>query len=144
MTPLLDDLNERLLTHFVGGAWRAPFSTKLVPLRSPAGALGQMVLACDRDLARAKALHRRVPERDWARLTHAAQSHAVPLAAELARLGFPCDPSMLRDIPVVLREVPCDWHPSTLALLHAIAIARLAQRLSLRQGSVTVLARGLR
>jgi len=46
---LLEDRNERMLAHYVGGHWRAPFSTRMAAV---AGTL-RVVLADDRDVARA-------------------------------------------------------------------------------------------
>lgn len=46
----MQDLAERRLTHFVGGAWRAPLSQRMA-----GGARGRMVLAEPVDLARAMA-----------------------------------------------------------------------------------------
>ena len=50
------ELNERLFTHFARGAWRAPYSQRLLPVGRDAGRpLGRIVCADARDLARALA-----------------------------------------------------------------------------------------
>jgi hypothetical protein len=140
MTGLLDDLPERLLTHFVGGAWRAPLSTRLVHVPG----LGQVVLAGPADLARARALHRSAPRQDWDRLGQALATQGPALARALAGMGFPTDPSVLARIPCAVREVPQDWQPSPAGLVHALVLARLAQSLDLCPGALTVLPTGLR
>ncbi|NBB99032.1 MAG: hypothetical protein GVY34_12860 [Alphaproteobacteria bacterium] len=56
---------ELWLCHYVGGAWRAPLSTRVEPVRSETGRmLGRVVLANAADLARAKALSRKVTAQD--------------------------------------------------------------------------------
>lgn len=46
---------ERWLSHYVGGAWRVPFSTRMAAVRDDRGAvLGQVVLATAEDVARAE------------------------------------------------------------------------------------------
>ncbi|WP_209427267.1 hypothetical protein [Pararhodobacter sp. SW119] len=48
------ELNERLFTHFVAGAWRAPLSDRHLPVTGPDGApLGRIVCAGPSDIARA-------------------------------------------------------------------------------------------
>lgn len=51
-----DDLNEKLLTHYVAGAWRAPFGERMLPVILPDGVqAGQIVCAGEQDVARAVA-----------------------------------------------------------------------------------------
>ncbi|WP_147434259.1 hypothetical protein [Roseinatronobacter ekhonensis] len=46
---------ERWLCHYVGGAWRVPFSTRMAAVRDDRGAiLGQVVLATAEDVARSE------------------------------------------------------------------------------------------
>ncbi|MFN4057469.1 MAG: hypothetical protein ACK4HW_04720 [Roseinatronobacter sp.] len=139
MTGLLDDLSERLLTHFVGGAWRAPFSTCAVPLPGRAGVLGQVVLAGPQDLARAHTARRAVDPEDWGALDRAMHASARSLALELCQIGFPCDQRDLRKVPAHLREPIWHWKPSPAELLHAIATARLAQQVGFPPGALAVL-----
>jgi len=50
------ELNERLFTHFTRGAWRAPYSQRLLAIgRDPAKPLGRIACADPSDLARALA-----------------------------------------------------------------------------------------
>ena len=61
----LAELNERLFAHFVGGAWRAPLSDRLLPVTGAAGAaLGRIVCAGARDIARARGVLRQGPDPD--------------------------------------------------------------------------------
>ncbi len=57
---MFDDASEKLLTHYVDGAWRAPYSTTLLPLINPANEreLGRIVLAGPEDVDRAVAAAR--------------------------------------------------------------------------------------
>lgn len=51
-----DDLSEKLLTHYVAGAWRAPFGPRMLPVILPDGVrAGQIVCAGVQDVARAVA-----------------------------------------------------------------------------------------
>lgn len=72
----MQDLAERRLTHFVGGAWRAPLSQRMA-----GGARGRMVLAGPADLARAVAAATAAAA-GWAALG------AGPRAALLAAAGL--------------------------------------------------------
>ena len=79
------DLRERLLVHFVQGAWRAPLSVRMV-----AGPLGPIVAAGAADVARARRLR-------------AGGGFALPDAAMLATLraaeGFADPPAPLPPVP---------------------------------------------
>ncbi len=57
---MFDDASEKLLTHYVDGAWRAPYSTTLLPVLNPANEreLGRIVLAGLEDVDRAVAAAR--------------------------------------------------------------------------------------
>jgi len=72
---LTGDLRERLLVHFVQGAWRAPLSVRMV-----AGPLGPVVAAGPGDVARARALRRgggfALPDADGLRALRAAEGFA--------------------------------------------------------------------
>ena len=52
---MLEDLNEKLITHHVGGAWRAPYSGRMRALRRGGGGpvIGALAEADERDIARA-------------------------------------------------------------------------------------------
>ncbi len=53
---MLDDLSEKLITHYVGGAWRAPLATAAQPVTLVCGRVpGQIVPAGAADVARALA-----------------------------------------------------------------------------------------
>ena len=85
------ELNERLFTHFTDGAWRAPWSQRLLAVgREGARPFGQLACAGPRDLARAMAALRSNPDPppDPAALLAALEPEAAALA-ELRRLeGF--------------------------------------------------------
>ncbi len=55
----IPELNERLFTHFAGGAWRAPYSDRHLPVMRASGEpLGQVVCAGPPDVARARGVLR--------------------------------------------------------------------------------------
>ena len=78
-----DDRAERLITHYVAGAWRVPFGTRMAPAWAPGGArAGTLVLAEAADVARAvSAAQAALP--GWAAADRMAARGA--LLAEVAR-----------------------------------------------------------
>lgn len=85
------ELNERLFTHFTRGAWRAPYSQRLLPVGGDAAnPLGRIACADARDLARAMAaLTQGVgPEADENALMAALQTEGGALAQLRAVEGF--------------------------------------------------------
>lgn len=68
----MEDLSERLLTHFVGGRWRVPFATGHVPVLRPDGRpAGAVVMAGPHDVARAVSALRGADDRARLRLADA-------------------------------------------------------------------------
>jgi len=85
------ELNERLFTHFTRGAWRAPYSQRLLPVGGDAAnPLGRIACADARDLARAMAAFDRGtgPEADAGALMAALQAQGGALAQLRAVEGF--------------------------------------------------------
>lgn len=79
-----DDLPERLMTHFVGGAWRAPLGTQMQPVLGQGGqVLGHIVCASAADIARAQALTFGPDDQTRRRLGDALQQCAARLAEDL-------------------------------------------------------------
>ena len=93
------ELNERLFTHFVGGAWRAPLGDRQVPVAQADGqaggqALGRIVCAGPADVARARGVMRvdaGAQPVDAAALWAALQAEAPLLEAIRRREGFAGD-----------------------------------------------------
>lgn len=85
------ELNERLFTHFTDGAWRAPWSQRLLAVgREGARPFGRIACAGPRDLARAMAALRSNtdPLPDPAALLAALQPEAAALAGLRRLEGF--------------------------------------------------------
>lgn len=86
------ELNERLFTHFTRGAWRAPYSQRLLAVgRDPCKPLGQIACAGPRDLVRALAALERPaagPVPDPCALLTALQASGTALARLRAVEGF--------------------------------------------------------
>jgi len=126
---LRDNLKELLLTHHVGGHWRAPLSGQMRDVLTPSGApLGRLVEAGDRDLARAMAAARRAAPALSALPAGARAALAGRFARELAlraealtaarqleglAVGLAADPVALPD----LGPLP----PGPIALLGTVA-----------------------
>jgi hypothetical protein len=91
----ISELNERLFTHFVGGAWRAPQTDRHLPIaRASGGRLGQIVCAGPADVARARGVLRLDPPYhlvDAAVLWAALLAEAPLVGAMRALEGFPAD-----------------------------------------------------
>lgn len=164
-TDLLDDLNERLFTHYVGGAWRTPLGQVTRPVAGHGRVLGHIVRAAAPDMARAQALRCPTPDLARVRLAKSLAQAAQPLAADLARLA----PNMLSAAQLsaiasgmlapsgpVSPDVRSDPHgfgrwlgqrlqagmiygSTAQDALFAIALARLAQRANLPDGSFALL-----
>ncbi|AMY69712.1 hypothetical protein [Frigidibacter mobilis] len=91
-----DDLAERRLTHFVGGAWRAPLSQRMA-----GGPRGRRVLAGPQDLARALAVAAQAAP-EWAALAPAARAGllaAAGLEVPEAPATFPAAPLLRFTLP---------------------------------------------
>lgn len=91
----LSELNERLFTHFAGGAWRAPHSERHLPVpKATGGALGAIVCAGPADVARARGVLRLgpAPRRvDGVALWAALMAEAPVVGAMRALEGFAGD-----------------------------------------------------
>lgn len=95
------ELNERLFTHFSGGAWRAPYAQRLLVVgRDPDRPLGQIVCAGPRDLARALTGLERAAAAPAPEVLQAALEGAAPVLARLRDAeGFSGDaPGPLRPV----------------------------------------------
>jgi len=94
-TRVIAELNERLFTHFAGGAWRAPHSDRHLPVMRASGApLGRIVCAGPADVARARGVLRLGPPEeplDPAALWAAMLAEAPLLGAMRAEEGFAAD-----------------------------------------------------
>jgi len=148
-----DDLSERLLTHYVGGAWRAPLGVQMRPVAGQGDqVLGQVVCATRADIARAKVLTHPPDGLAQQRLMAALHPIAPHLAAALAqRQPQPPDAQVLLDIAHdfsalgrVFHMVPdsreCAIYlvPPHQALL-GVAFGRLAQSAGLPSGTLALL-----
>jgi hypothetical protein len=91
----IPELNERLFTHFAGGAWRAPYSDRHLPVMRASGVpLGRIVCAGPADVARARGVLRLGPPEkllDADALWEAMMDEAPLLSAMRAEEGFPAD-----------------------------------------------------
>lgn len=117
---------ELWLCHYVGGAWRAPLSTRVAPVRSEAGRiLGRVVLANVADLARAKALSRPVTSQDdWIYQEQLAQIDPQKRRRRIPPRSLLSDPVYLAhpDDAVMALNLACTLHsaglpPGAFALL---------------------------
>lgn len=120
------ELNERLFTHFVGGAWRAPLGDRQVPVAQADGqadgqaggqALGRIVCAGPADVARARGVMRAdagAQPVDAAALWAALQAEAPLLEAIRRREGFAGDRLDAR-LPAVVAQARVSDLPRDLA-----------------------------
>ncbi len=149
----LDDLPERLLTHYVGAAWRAPLGGQMCPVPGRGGVvLGQVVRATPADFARAQALMLRPGADIRHRMAALLQDAAPRLVQDLAaRMIDPPDLQSLTALAVqysatgALPFAAGDGTLSTIlqppvqnALL-GVALARLAEQAGLPAGGLALL-----
>lgn len=150
----LQDLPERLLTHFVGGAWRAPLGGQMCPVLGQGGrVLGCVVHATPADLARAR-VQSQVPDIESRQRMVAMLRHAAPhLAQDLGRVipNAPTHAALLAMADVYartgafgsdLRADPADSTfllPGTDAAVLGVAMARLAEGAGLPAGALSLL-----
>lgn len=145
----LEDLPERLLTHYVGGAWRAPLGLQLCPVFDRNGhLLGQVVCTTAADLRRAQDVAVNHTNRDI--LAGLLRASATQLAHDLARLVSDApDGAALQAMAeryVATGSFTPTLHQSAAILLPCahnallgLAIARLAQQAGLPAGAIALL-----
>jgi hypothetical protein len=145
----LDDLPERLLTHYVGGAWRAPLGGQMCVVQGLDGrVLGHVVCATQADLVRAQAVS--LPNPNRAALAGLLRNSAARLAQDLDGLiAHAPDEGAIAALADRYAATgyfaPLLPHDATLLLptardaLTGLAIARLAQAAGLPAGSIALL-----
>ncbi len=115
---MFEDYSERLFSHFLAGRWRVPFATRALPLCHPDGrALGQIVPAEARDIARAASALRAADARSCARAADMiGQSAASLCAAHAHQTGMQIDPEQ---IGVLARAMVAPCGPGQRVILGA-------------------------
>lgn len=148
------DLSERLLTHYVGGAWRAPLGAQMVDaLDQQSRWVGRVVIAGDADLHRALQLSCPMPADATARLTTLLQSDPEALLPWVTpdQILQPCDMKLDTTFPVIVRDARpiaalrqamatgAIYLPNPELALFGIALALVVQRAELPPGSFAML-----